>query len=98
MKVFISQPMFGKTNEQIRIEREELVNKLQSEGHEIIDSIIDDYIPPTIVKQGAWYLGKSLKMLSQADAAYFMIGWDKARGCKIEHQVAVYYEIEILHD
>ena len=98
MKIFISQPMFGKTNEQINIEREELVNKLQSEGHEIIESVIDDYAPPTITKQGTWYLGKSIQMLSQADTAYFMDGWENARGCKLEHAICVAYEIPIMKD
>ena len=34
MKLMISQPMRGKTNEQIRKERKELIKKLESEGHE----------------------------------------------------------------
>jgi len=47
---------------------------------------------------GAWYLGKSIQMLAQSDAAYFMEGWNKARGCCIEHTVAEQYGIRIIHD
>ena len=46
MKVMISQPMRGKTNEQIREEREKLVKQLKTEGHEVIDTVFDDFISP----------------------------------------------------
>jgi hypothetical protein len=32
------------------------------------------------------------------DAAYFVDGWQNARGCKIEHRVCVDYSVKILHD
>ena len=45
-----------------------------------------------------WFLGKSIELLSKADIAYFVKGWDKARGCKIEHQCAVEYGIDRIED
>ena len=33
MRIMISQPMTGKTTEEIREEREELVEQLESQGH-----------------------------------------------------------------
>ena len=42
MKIMISQPMKGKTNEQIREERAELVKELQKEGHEVIDTVFEN--------------------------------------------------------
>lgn len=36
LKVMISQPMRGKTNEQIRQEREELVKKLEKDNFEVV--------------------------------------------------------------
>ena len=47
-KVFISQPMYGKTNEQIQSERMELISKLNNAGYEVIDSIIEDDVNPTV--------------------------------------------------
>ena len=35
----------------------------------------------------------SLEFLSGADIAYFAKDWQKARGCKIEHERAVEYGI-----
>lgn len=79
-KVFISQPMNGLTDEEI----------------EFIDSFLQDY-PGEINKHiPVWYLGKSIQLLSQADMIYLGEGWDKARGCKIEYEIAKAYGINII--
>nr|DAV26494.1 MAG TPA: Nucleoside 2-deoxyribosyltransferase like protein [Caudoviricetes sp.] len=90
MKVMISQPMRGKTNEQIREERKELIKKLESEGHEVIDTIIDEE-PPKNIDEAIYYLSKSIEFIANADAIVFMPGWEEARGCKIEYCVAKEY-------
>lgn len=90
MKVMISQPMRGKTNEQIREERKELIKKLELEGHEVIDTIIDEE-PPKNIDEVIYYLSKSIEFIANADAIVFMPGWEEARGCKIEYCVAKEY-------
>lgn len=91
MKVMISQPMRGKTEEQIRKEREELVKQLELEGHQVIDTVLDLSEGKTPVH----YLAKSIELLADVDGVVFMNGWEKARGCKIEHQVACEYGKDI---
>ena len=39
MKIMISQPMNGKTNEQIKEERKELVEELEEQGHTVINNL-----------------------------------------------------------
>lgn len=88
MKVMISQSMRGKTEKEIKEEREELVRKLCDEGHEVIDTVFTDfdcYASPIA------YLAKSIEFLDKADAVVFMKGWENARGCRIEHEVATQY-------
>ena len=98
IKIFISQPMNGLTNEQIKFNRSELVAEyLKKEGLkeydvEIIDSFFEN--APHYVKP-VWFLGKSLEKMSEADIVLFADGWDEARGCIIEHSVAEAYGIEI---
>lgn len=95
-KLFISQPMKGKTNEEILAEREKAVQRAREALHEdveIIDSFFKD--APAEAKP-LWYLGESLKLLSTADVAYFASGWKNARGCKIEHICAEQYGINIV--
>ena len=89
-KLFISQPMNGRTDEEILKERKEVIKKAESmigEPVEVIDSFFET-VPPL------WYLAKSLELLSTADVVYFAEGWQEARGCKIEHECAVQYGID----
>ena len=94
MKIMISQPMTGKTNEEIRDEREELVEALENEGHEVIDTIFnfEDKDP---YNHGLFYMGHSILAMSEVDAVVFMKGWENSRGCKIEHELAVKYGLYV---
>lgn len=68
MKIFISQPMKGFSEEEIRHNREKAIQKIKNlygDDAEIIDSFIDGEGTPL------WYLGKSIELLSTADIAYF---------------------------
>lgn len=94
IKVFISQPMNGKTDEEIKKERLRIISKigdLVSEPFEVIDSYFES--APHEAKP-LWFLGKSIELLSSANLAYFSKGWESARGCSIEHACAVSYMIE----
>ena len=95
-KIFISQPMNGKTDKQIATERKHAVmilNNYFEEKIEVIDSIITD--APKNAKP-LWYLSKSLELMSNADVVVFTAGWEKYRGCRIEHTCAVEYGIRIV--
>lgn len=96
IKVMISQPMKGKTNEQIREERQELVRRLEEDGMEVIDTIISEN-PPKDMDEAIFYLSKSIEFIGRVDKVIFMKGWEKARGCKIEHQVAIEYGKEVIY-
>lgn len=89
MKVFISQGMRGKTTEQIKAERQELIKRL----NEIITDIevIDSFIPDGDKKDPVYCLGTSIQKLSEADTVVFTSDWYRFRGCKIEMSVAVEY-------
>ena len=95
MKIFISQPMSEKTDEQIKSERESVKELLSMQYGEV--EIIDSFFEsaPHDAKP-LWFLGKSLELLSTADCAYFAEGWKDYRGCKIEHECAVQYGIDIV--
>ena len=44
------------------------------------------------------FLAKSLENMSLCHAAYFCKGWENARGCKIEHEAAKAYGLEIIYE
>ena len=97
-KLFISQPMTDKTDEEILAEREraiESAKKHLGEDVEVIDSFFKD--APHDAKP-LWYLAKSIELLATADVAYFCKDWDKYRGCKIENTCAIEYGIDVIED
>ena len=97
-KLFISQPMRGKTNEEILAVREKAIESAErnlGEKVEVIDSFFKD--APVDAKP-LWYLAKSLELLSTADVAYFSKDWEKYRGCRIENTCAFEYGIDVIED
>lgn len=95
MSVFISQPMNGRSTEEIECEREEFVKDLKKylgEDINILDTIFNfvEDVPSLVC------LGRSIEVLAKADLAVFMDGWENARGCRIEHQTAKDYGIPTL--
>jgi Asp-tRNA(Asn)/Glu-tRNA(Gln) amidotransferase A subunit family amidase len=86
MKLMISQPMRGKTNEQIREERAELVKQLEAEGHEVVDTVFEN--APADEDMAIYMLSQSIRYIGKVDGVVFMPGWENARGCRIEYQVA----------
>ena len=99
-KLFISQPMKGKTDEEILAVREKAIANAKAqlsdeEDVEVIDSFFQN------APAGArplWFLGKSLELLFTADVVYFAQGWRDARGCRIEHTCATEYGINVIEE
>ena len=97
-RLFISQPMRGKTNEEILATRKAAVESAErniGEKVEVLDSFFQD--APVDAKP-LWYLAKSLELLSTADVAYFAKDWEQYRGCRIENECAIEYGIDVIED
>lgn len=97
-RLFISQPMKGKTDNEILAEREKAVNiakELYDTDEEI--QVIESFFQgaPADAKP-LWFLGKSLELMSTADIVFFAEGWEEARGCKIEYNCALDYNIDFI--
>lgn len=74
-KLFISQPMKGKTDEEIEAERAKAVEEAKAvlnDDVEVIDSFFKD---APVDARPLWFLGKSIELLSVVDAAYFAKDW-----------------------
>jgi hypothetical protein len=104
-KAMLSQPMGGKTKEEIVATREKAIKTLEAKGYEVINTLFTDewYSHDAMEKRGVvqiplCFLAKSLENMSLCHAAYFCKGWEKARGCRIEHEAAVTYGLDILYE
>ena len=97
MKWFISQPMNGKTDEEIKEEREKIAKGILKEHPE--DEIIDSFFEKAPHEEKPlWFLGKSLELMSQADIIFFAKGWENARGCVIENKCANDYGYVVIEE
>ncbi len=95
-KLFISQPMKGKTNEEILAVREKAIASAKRKLGEEVEVIDSFFMDAPVDAKPLWYLAKSLELLSTADVAFFAKGWEDARGCRIENTCAIEYGIELV--
>lgn len=104
-KAMLSQPMAGKTEEEIVATREKAISALKARGFEIVNTLFTDewYSKESMTARGVvqiplCFLAKSLENMSLCHAAYFCKGWEMARGCRIEHETAKAYGLEIIYE
>ena len=96
MKIFISQPMNGRTDEEVMKRRDEIKKyciKVFQKPCEFIDSFTK---PVDLVNKGRIaMLGHSITMMHDAELVVFDKGWDKAHGCCVERLVCSEYKIPV---
>ena len=104
-KAMLSQPMGGKTDEEIIETRERAMKALKEKGFEVVNTLFTDewYNHENMEKRGVvqiplCFLAKSLENMSLCHAVYFCKGWENARGCRIEHDAAVAYGLKIIYE
>ena len=104
-KSMLSQPMAGKTEQEIVATRERAIATLKAAGYEIVNTLFTDEWNSKeameergVVQIPLCFLAKSLENMSLCHAVYFCKGWENARGCRIEHEAAKAYGLEILYE
>lgn len=93
-KLFISQQMRGRTNDEILTERRQAVQDVQrmiGEEVEPMNTFFTNYDGKPLE-----FLGKAISMMAQADMVYFCKGWEYARGCRVERSAAENYDVKMV--
>ena len=105
MKAMLSQPMAGKSDEEIINTRNRAIAALTERGYEIVNTLFTDewYSQKSMKERGVeniplCFLAKSLENMSLCHAAYFCKGWENARWCRIEHEAAKAYGMTIIYE
>ena len=105
MKAMLSQPINGKTEEEIVATRNRAISFLQEKGYEIVNTLFTDewYSNESMKNRGVvqiplCFLAKSLENMSLCHVVFFCKGWEDARGCRIEHEAAKAYGLEIIYE
>lgn len=104
LRVFISLPMSGRSDEEVKRDIE-MVEKIVGEKHwfgdevEFVDNLLTqtelelfDLLDKPVTKN-LLYLGTAITKMASCHAVVFAPDWDKARGCRIEFDVAKEYNI-----
>ena len=104
-KVMISQPMAGKPDDEIVRTSDRALMHLEELGYSTVNTLFTDewYSKESMEARGVvqiplCFLAKSLENMSLCHAAYFCKGWEQARGCRIEHEAAKAYGLEIIYE
>lgn len=104
-KAMLSQPMAGKTDEEIVATRKKAIKVLEEKGYEIVNTLFTDkwYTNESMKERGVvqillCFLAKSLENMSLCHAVYFCKEWGNARRCRIEHDAAVAYGLDIIYE
>ena len=110
IKVFISQPMTGLTeNDILSIRAEEIRSVYKFYNKDSYDvSIINSYITdkerhefqecmPDKVNWDIYWLSKAIKCLALADVLWLCDGWEYSKGCNIELECAIQYGLDIVY-
>lgn len=95
-KLFVSAPMKGRTEEEIRKTIDKMKNIAEiyeGEEMEMIDSYIDEE-PKENCNRGVWFLAKSIDMLAEADVFIGIRECYDWNGCCIESETARKYDIK----
>lgn len=104
-KAMLSQPMAGKTNEEIIEARDRAVAFLKENGYEVVNTPFTDewYSQESMMDRGVvqiplCFLAKSLENMSLCHTVYFCRGWEATRGCRLEHEAAKAYGLAIIYE
>lgn len=104
-KAMLSQPMRGKTDEEIIETKNRAIKALEAAGYEVVNTPFTDewYSKEKMEERGVvqipvCFLAKSIENMSLCHAVYFCKGWDRARGCILENEVAKAYGLDIIYE
>ena len=105
-KIMISQPMNGFKEEQIVDARNKFLLYAEKEKLEVVNTYFQDewyYSKESMTDRGVvqiplCFLAKSIENMALCDKVYFSTMWENARGCKIEHEIALQYGLEIIYE
>lgn len=93
----ISQPMKGKTREEIEQARAKVRAKYEAKGWEFVETCLDN-VPADVANKPLWCFARSLHLMSTCDKVVFLKGWEDARGCTLEHLVCQKYGVGTIEE
>ena len=95
-KVFISQPMDGKSTTEILLARQDAIEKAEEMLGE--DIVAVDNLLVKGPEHPLTHLAEDISSMAGADVVFFVKGWETELRCVIEHECAEKYGIQIVEE
>lgn len=109
MKIFISQPMTGLDEEEILFTREKEKAKARlmfGDDVEFAPSYTPDAVRYRLETSGRrpenynwdmhWTID-AMRFMCSCDVVWFVRGWQESKGCKIEHEMATQFGLDVVY-
>jgi len=96
IKIMLSSPMKDKTDKEISDERNEMANLLfdyYDDNCEIMSTIIENHNEKSALE----CFSESILFMSMADVLAMGFGWENVRGCNLEHDIALAYDVPVVY-
>ncbi|MBS7122699.1 MAG: DUF4406 domain-containing protein [Dysgonomonas sp.] len=92
-KAYISGPISGLPFEKVEQAFNDAEIRLQEEGYEVVNPLENG-----LTKDHSWkeHMKADIKLLMECDTIYMLKGWTGSKGARIEYQIAVLLEYDII--
>ena len=99
MNVFISLPMHGHSTEDIQnaLNSAKIALREDFKGVDVTFLDCTDKIDSIGKNEGLEGLGEAIKRMADVDAVAFAPGWETSKGCQVEHDIAVRWDIKHIY-
>ena len=94
-KIYISLPITGRDFDEVESEILYVSGVLEREGYHVVTPIDFD-VNPDLDKPYHELLGNDIKALMECDDICLCPGWEKSKGCQLEHFAAKLWDKEIM--
>lgn len=98
VKVFISQPMTGRTDEEITEERIKAISAVQKKYPLCYVMEINSFNKGALNNSDPiTELGRCVSLMADANVVVFCKGWANSKGCNVEYEVALQYDLPLIY-
>ena len=94
-KIYISLPITGRDFDEVESEILYVSGVLEMKGYRVVTPIDFD-VNPDLDKPYHELLGNDIKVLMECDMICLCPGWEKSKGCQLEHFAAKLWDKEII--
>lgn len=94
-KIYISLPITGRDFDEVESEILYVSGVLEMKGYHVVTPIDFD-VNPDLDKPYHELLGNDIKALMECDDICLCPGWEKSKGCQLEHFAAKLWDKEIM--